>query len=254
MTIDPRLKDTVAEQPHPLLFVTISGAHLYGFPSADSDYDLRGAHILPAGEVMGLSPPRETITLSQAPAAEGDLELDLVTHDVKKFMRLMLKRNGQVLEQLYSPLVVHTTAEHEELKAMGRNCITRHHGHHYLGVSRAQWKRFHSTDPPRVKLLLYVCRLLLTGIHLMRTGEIEANLVRLNEQFELSYVDDLIARKAEGGERCLLTAANTDMYDGEYQRMTDELEQAMAKSHLPEAATAKDALNGLLLRTRRMGL
>ena len=40
-------------------------------------------------------------------------------------------------------------------------------------------------DPPRVKPLLYVYRVLLTGIHLMRTGEVEANLVTLNEEFRL---------------------------------------------------------------------
>ena len=32
---------------YPLVFATISGAHLYGFPSADSDFDLRGVHPLP---------------------------------------------------------------------------------------------------------------------------------------------------------------------------------------------------------------
>ena len=47
MTIDPRLHRIVAAQPYPLLFATISGAHLYGFPSPDSDFDLRGAHVLP---------------------------------------------------------------------------------------------------------------------------------------------------------------------------------------------------------------
>jgi hypothetical protein len=35
MTIDPRLRRIVAAQPYPLLFATISGAHLYGFPSPD---------------------------------------------------------------------------------------------------------------------------------------------------------------------------------------------------------------------------
>ncbi len=44
MTIDPRLLRRVDEHPYPLLFATISGAHLYGFPSPDSDFDLRGAH------------------------------------------------------------------------------------------------------------------------------------------------------------------------------------------------------------------
>jgi hypothetical protein len=43
--IDPRLHRIVAVQPFPLLFATISGAHLYGFPSPDSDFDLRGAHV-----------------------------------------------------------------------------------------------------------------------------------------------------------------------------------------------------------------
>jgi len=40
-----------------------------------------------------------------------------------------------------------------------------------------------------------VYRVLLTGIHLMRTGEVEANLVTLNEEFRLLYLAELVARK-----------------------------------------------------------
>ncbi len=61
MTIDPRLHRIVAAQPNPLLFTTISGAHLYGFPSPDSDYDLRGAHVLPLDAVVGLEVRDETV-------------------------------------------------------------------------------------------------------------------------------------------------------------------------------------------------
>src|SRR5947207_7993416 len=64
MTIDPRLHRIVAAQPHPLLFATISGAHLYGFPSPDSDYDLRGAHVLPLDAVVGLEVRDETVEQS----------------------------------------------------------------------------------------------------------------------------------------------------------------------------------------------
>ena len=46
--------------------------------------------------------------------------------------------------------------------------------------------------------MLYVYRVLLTGIHLMRTGEVEANLVTLNEEFRLAYIADLVARKLAG--------------------------------------------------------
>lgn len=233
MDMDPRLQQIVASQPYPLLFVTISGAHLYGFASADSDCDLRGVHILPPEEVMGLYAPKETIEVSRKPDRAGGIDLDLVTHDVKKFMLLMLKKNGYVLEQLYSPLVVHTTLEHEELKAIGRDCITRHHAHHYLGFSRNQWELSSKEDPPRAKLLLYVYRVLLTGIHLMRTGEVEANLPRLNGRFGLPYIDELIERKVAGGERSILTAADTEFHESQYQRLTAELEQAMEAMPCP---------------------
>ena len=73
-----RLRAEVARHPYPLIFATVSGAHLYGFPSPDSDYDLRGCHVLPLREVVGLDTGRETVETS---ADDGGFELDLVTHD-----------------------------------------------------------------------------------------------------------------------------------------------------------------------------
>jgi predicted nucleotidyltransferase len=43
------------------LFVTVSGAHLYGFPSADSDVDLRGCHQLSLRDVVWLDVPNQTL-------------------------------------------------------------------------------------------------------------------------------------------------------------------------------------------------
>src|SRR5262247_1265559 len=106
MKFDPRIYGEITAQPYSLLFATISGAHLYGFPSPDSDYDLRGAHILPAREVVGLVTGLETVESSRV---RDGTEIDLVTHDIKKFFELMLKKNGYVLEQLYSQLIVLTT-------------------------------------------------------------------------------------------------------------------------------------------------
>ena len=47
--------------------------------------------------------------------------------------------------------------------------------------------------------MLYAYRVLMTGIHLLRTGEVEANLLRLNEHFGFGFLYELIARKV-GGE------------------------------------------------------
>src|SRR5689334_15864438 len=120
----PDLSPVVAEllgRGHPLLFATVSGAHLYGFPSRDSDVDLRGVHLLPLREVIGLREGEQTQTRMWD---RDGLELDLVTHDLLKFARLMLRRNGYVLEQLLSPLVVHTTDVHAELAALAPGVLT----------------------------------------------------------------------------------------------------------------------------------
>ena len=242
-----QLRDVVANQAHPLLFATISGAHLYGFPSPDSDYDLRGCHVLPAREVVGLDTGPDTI---QAESIDAGFELDLVTHDAHKFFSLMLKKNGYVLEQLYSPLVVHKTPEHQELKALGQACITKHHYHHYLGFAETQWKLFEKESPRRVKPLLYVYRVLLTGIHLMRTGRVEANLVHLNEETRLSHISELIARKLSGPEQSILEDSEFSYHASEFTRLRGELEAAYQASRLPEQPSARSALNDLLIRIR----
>ena len=311
MTIDPLLRRIVAAQPYPLLFATISGAHLYGFPSPDSDFDLRGAHVLPLERVVGLEVQDETVEQemivppsdashgrarhsvraesgnrtggaqgTDAPYHEGPLEMDIVSHEVRKFFGLLLKKNGYVLEQLFSPLIVQTTPEHAELKVIcfpkladrsrrgdeadsgaaggvrlltsaATGVITRHHSHHYFGFAETQWKLFLKESPRRVKPLLYVYRVLLTGIHLMRTGVIEANLATLNQSFRLPYIAELIERKTKG-ENTTLTDVDTAFHEAEYHRLRVELQTAHDASTLPETPdeTTRQALNDLLVRVR----
>lgn len=242
----PALSEVIGAHPYPLMFVTVSGAHLYGFPSPDSDFDLRGIHILPARHLLGLDEAEETVEQMH----RGALEIDLVTHDAEKFFRMLLKPNGYVLEQLYSPIVLHSTPELEELRAIARDCITRQHIHHYRGFAHSQWERFERETPRRVKPLLYTFRVLLTGIHLMRTGKIEANLEHLNEELRLPYVDELIARKRTGSEKVTLDDGEIDGFRTEFERLRALLEEAFEKSALPEAPSGRAALNDLLLRLR----
>jgi len=243
----PLLKKQVERHPYPLIFATISGAHLYGFPSPDSDYDLRGVHLLPLAEVVGLKQGQETVEKSEV---HDGLEIDLVTHDARKFFGLLLKKNGYVLEQVLSPLVVYTTPEHAELKEIAKNCITRHHAHHYLGFADTQWKLFQKENPPHVKPLLYVYRVLVTGIRLMKTGEVQANLGRLNESFKLPYIAELIERKVNGTEKGHLEQADLALHQREYEWLRAELERAYQESKLPEAPSGAAALNDLLVRVR----
>ena len=247
ITADPRLLAAVAAHPHPLVFLTVSGAHLYGFASPDSDVDLRGTHLLPLERVVGLDPGPDTVEVSEV---RDGLEIDLVTHDLRKFIELLLKRNGYVLEQLLSPLIVVSSPAFDEMRELAPACLTRNHGHHYLGFAATQWSLFEKEDPRRVKPLLYVYRVLLTGIALMRTSEMECNLERLAAAAGLSDVLELIALKRSDTERGVLASADMAYHERRYRDLIAQLELAMAESKLPEGPSARAALDALLARSR----
>lgn len=245
------VQSALTMQPHPLIFMTVSGSHQFGFSSHDSDIDLRGVHVLPIQLVAGLHIGNETIEHT----TEGSIPVDIVTHDVAKFCRLLLGKNGNVLENIYSPLVIHTSPAHEELMHLASQCITKYHSKHYDGFALKQWKLLqqeHQRNRKGVKALLYLYRVLLTGIHLMQTGRVEANLLALNEIFNLPYIPDLVARKLAGNEHDALSEQEVKMHTAEYHRLCEALDNAYAVSTLPEKVSenTKLALNTFVLKSR----
>ncbi|SNY44722.1 Predicted nucleotidyltransferase [Paractinoplanes atraurantiacus] len=88
---------------------------------------------------------------------------------------------------------------HKALKELAPSFITNNQAHHYLGFAATQERLFEKTGD--LKPALYLHRVLLTGHHLMRTGELETDLNVLGNGFD--FVRDLIAlkRDAEHGGR-----------------------------------------------------
>lgn len=245
----PDLSAVVAEQSHDLLFATVSGAHLYGFPSRDSDVDLRGVHVLPLNEVVGLKHGPET---KERMWVRDGVEIDLVTHDVEKFCRLLTRPNGYVLEQLLSPLVVHTTEGHRKLTDLAAGCLTSRHGHHYRGFAVTQWRLFERTG--EIKPLLYTFRALLTGVHLLRTGEVIAHLPTLLEKLDgPDYLTALIEAKILGEHRALAGVPERpapERLEADLGHWQAELQIARETSELPEHPPAFEAVHEFVVETR----
>ena len=147
-------------------------------------------------------------------------------------------------------LIVRTSPEHEELLSLVPNIVTKFHGHHYLGFAESQWRLFMRENPPRIKPLLYIYRVLLTGIHLMKTGQVQANLSELARLYPLPFIDEMISLKREGNEKGYFTELNLSLHEMEYLKLRKQLESSMAQSTLPEKPTAHDALDDLLVRIR----
>jgi predicted nucleotidyltransferase len=129
--------------------------------------------------------------------------------------------------------------------------VTRHHAHHYLGFAATQWGLLQREAPPRVKPLLYVYRVLLTGIHLVRTGEVVADLpTLLIDRPDLADVRELIEIKRSGHETEVLDARLVGPAAARYAALRAELEVARDRSSLPERPSVRAEVDQLVIAAR----
>ncbi len=88
----------------------------------------------------------------------------------------------------------------------------------------------------------------MTGIHLLKTGEVEANLLRLNAHFGFGFLDELIARKV-GGENTSAGDFDWPFHEARLAELEAKLDRAFQESTLPEDRD-RGPINELLVRLR----
>ena len=215
---------------YPLLFASVSGSHLYGFSSPDSDIDVRGVHLVSVSDVAGLKPYKET-------CEESHGDYDIVTHDLRKFCRLLVKGNGNSFEALWSPHVVFgREGRFYRLRDLAQGVLSRRIADHYGGMSYQQWRFFEHRKFGQVKPLLYSFRALLSGIYTLQTGIIEAHLPTLLSKvvgYDLSFIPPLIERKLAGPEKAVLSEAHLQPYYEKWVDLKAILSRTIVDSPLP---------------------
>ena len=225
------------------IFYSLSGAHLYGFASKDSDFDIRGCHILPTKDFLGLHKPRLVVE-------EMDGDNDFVSQEIEKFIGLMIKPNGNVLEQINSPIVLKTSKEHRELKKLAKGCLCRRLYFHYNGMAMQNYRKFLEKGKNTVKKYLYVLRSLMTGIYLLETGKLEPNITITNKYFKYPVVKELIKLKTEEKSVMPKTAAVHNQAQKLIADLFYRLKESREKSKLPEEPKNKKELNDFLIEMR----
>ncbi len=81
-----------------LLLAVESGSRAWGFPSPDSDYDVRFIYVRSRDWYLSLTPGRDVI---ETPITD---DIDLGGWDVRKALGLLLKSNAAVGEWMASPI------------------------------------------------------------------------------------------------------------------------------------------------------
>lgn len=231
------LQDIVSELPMKHIFVTVSGAHLYGFESHNSDIDLRWVFLPTWGDIFKYSQAPETIERFRNDPLIYPLELDIVSHSLLKFLYLLTKSpNGYVLEQLFSPLVVVSSDYHISLQQFAKCTITKQLEHHYGGFFYNQ-KKLLQWNSKKVKLILYQLRIICSAVYTARTGRICANLLECNNEillFPKSAIDELIALKKEGEKN---NFQDNNLYNWRSKQIESAfplIHEEYAKSSLPD--------------------
>lgn len=239
------LSERERERRH--LVIYLSGAHAYGFPSPDSDLDLKCVHIAPTADIVGLAPvadPPDRIDI-----VDG-VELDYGSNELSPVLRGILKGNGNYLERLLGDLVLGGDATLlAEARAVVRPVLCRRVGRHYTGFANSQLEAFDAS--PTAKRALYVLRTTATGRHLLAHGEVITDVARLRA-FIPPEIDELLAIK-QRGEREPLAPDHAATWRTRLTAAIDAVAAAWPTSVLPPEPppTATTALDTWLRDVRR---
>jgi predicted nucleotidyltransferase len=237
-----------AERHH--LVVYLSGAHAYGFPSPDSDFDLKSVHVAPTADLVGLV-PREGG--AERIVTDEGVEIDYGSNEIGGVLRGVLRGNGNYLERLLGDLVIAEDAPRmARLRPLVARAVSRLVFRHYAGFGRSQLGAAMASQPPAAKKVLYVLRTTLTGTHLLATGELVTDLTRIAAAYGFAGALELVEAK-RAGERVPLAPEVWIRWRDEVERAFERLAAAERASTLPATPSdeAAAALEAWLIDLRR---
>lgn len=186
------------------LLAVESGSRAWGFPSPDSDYDVRFVYVRPRDWYLDLSVGRDVL---ETPI-EGDMDLN--GWDIRKMLTLMLKSNAVASEWLASP--IRYRADHPMVARIAALADAifdpRGIGHHYANLGqKALDRRLEGDGAIPVKHYFYALRpaLAIRALRLNPARRPAMNLQRLMEESDLSpslsgIIHDLVEAKSRTRE------------------------------------------------------
>lgn len=227
------IKNRVHNHSGKILYLCLSGSHLYGFSSEDSDMDFRGCFQIKTNKLLTTRSPREYIQIltmkdgvTLEDAGEKEIyEIDSVLHELKKEVGLLLAGNCNFNEHLFAkPLL--TSQEHVELRNLiGNNLNMSGLVDSYGGMANHNYKKFILNGMHTPKKFLYVMRGLMAALYVIRNGKIESNIENLNkEEFDSKIVAELVELKKRGMEKAKVNK-RIGVYIEETEKLFDLLNE-----------------------------
>lgn len=198
-----RLMEEIEREKQVRIFYACeSGSRAWGFPSVDSDYDVRFLYIHPTDWYLSIGEKREVI---EKPI---DDQIDISGWEIRKALLLFKKSNPPLLEWLRSPIIY---KEGYRIAQNMRALLPEFYSpiscfYHYLHMARGNFKEYLKGETVWTKKYFYMLRPVLA------CNWIEQDLGPVPMEFEVlvdrivedrglkNEIKELIKRKREGEE------------------------------------------------------
>jgi predicted nucleotidyltransferase len=226
--------------------VSLSGAHAYGFPSPDSDLDLKAIHLDPTRALLGLKVSQTTA--DRLEVIDG-VEIDYTSNELGPVLAGILLGNGNYLERVLGHLQPVTSPWLEELRPLVQANLSQRLHRHYRGFATSQLHEWEKSGFTSAKKLLYVLRTTLTGAHALKTGEVETDVTQLLGGYGFEEARELVEQKKRG-ELAALPAEMAERWQQKTARAFALLDEALAQSTLPPEPRAEARLEAWLVEVR----
>lgn len=153
--IQSHLQRVADERGIRILLACETGSRAWGFPSPDSDYDVRLIYAHPRDWYLSLGERKDTLDLMLE-----DRELDLAGWDLRKSLRLLWKSNPALLERIQSPIVYQgDPAFMAEIQALVPQFYSRIAAlFHYLSLAKKTHQALQSEASYKLKTFFYALR------------------------------------------------------------------------------------------------
>ena len=147
-----------------ILHAVESGSRAWGFPSPDSDYDVRFIYVRNPEFYLKLEKTRDVIELPI-----NDM-LDINGWDLNKTLRLLHSSNPTLFEWMSSPVVYRQTEFIDQLRPIIDDYFSCKSGlYHYLSMAEGNYRDYLNGDMVRAKKYFYVLRPILACKWILRT-------------------------------------------------------------------------------------
>ena len=211
-TIKQTLQAIEATHNVKILYACETGSRAWGFPSPDSDYDVRFIYRHEHDWYLSLSEQKDTIEFM-----DGDL--DITGWDLRKCLKLLKKSNVPLIERFQSPIIYYAD---EGFQRQFMALIEAYYSpvasfYHHYSLAVKFWEEARNKEEVKLKAWFYLVRSLLSCNWIVR----DKAVLPMHLEGLMKYVDEgtknelrkLIGLKATVGEKYLHSISDKNAND-----------------------------------------